>query len=78
MDEEKIERLINMYQALSPEIQYALLWVIEHWKIVDFLVQGEKVPEKEIEELIQKAMEKEDYLLVVILVYKRVYDINEF
>lgn len=76
MEEEKMERLINMYQALPAEIQYALLWVMEHWEIVDFWVQGEKVPEQETEELIQKAMEKEDYLMVVMLAYKRVCDIN--
>lgn len=76
MEEEKMKRLINMYQVLPAEIQYALLWVMEHWEIVDFLVQGDKVSEQEIEDLIQMAMEKEDYLMVVMLVYKRVYDIN--
>ena len=49
---------------------------MEQNEIVDYLVQGEKIPKKEIEEFIQKAMEKKDYLMVVMLIYKRVYDMN--
>lgn len=76
MDEEKIKRMINIYQELPAEIQYAVLWIMEHNEIVDSLVKGKKAPEKEIEDLIQIAIEKEDYLMVVMLAYKRVYDIN--
>lgn len=74
MDEEIIESLIRLYQSLPPEIQFAVLWLLEHNEIVDYLMQGEKVTEKEIEDLIQKAVEEKNYLRVVILVYKRVYD----
>lgn len=76
MDEEKIKSLIGIFQELPQGMQSAVLWIIEHNEIVDYLVQGEKVPEKEIEDLIQKAIEKNDYLMVVMLVYKRVYDMN--
>lgn len=76
MDEEKIKSLLSMYQTLPPEIQNAVLWIIEHNEVVDYLAQGEKVPEKEMEDLIQKAIEKKDYLMVAMLVYKRVYDTN--
>lgn len=38
------------------------------------MAQGESVPEKEMEDLIQKAIEKKDYLMVAMLVYKRVYE----
>lgn len=74
MDVEKIENLIKLYQALPPEIQFAVLWLMEHNEFVDYLLQGEKVTEKEIEDLIRKSVEAEDYLMVVVLVYKRVYD----
>lgn len=76
MDEEKNKSLISMYQTLPPEIQNAVLWIIEHNEVVDYLAQGEKVPEKEMEDLMQKAIEKKDYLMVAMLVYKRVYDMN--
>ena len=76
MDEEKNDNMISLYQVLPPEIQCAVLWIIEHNEIVDYLVQGEKVPTQEIENFIQKALEKKDYLMVVILIYKRVYDMN--
>lgn len=74
MDVEKIENLIKLIQALPPEIQFAVLWLMEHNEFVDYLLQGEKVTEKEIEDLIRKSVEAEDYLMVVMLVYKRVYD----
>lgn len=76
MDEEKIKSLLSMYHTLPPEIQNAVLWIIGHNEVVDYLAQGEKVPEKEMEDLIQKAIEKKDYLMVAMLVYKRVYDMN--
>lgn len=76
MDEEKNKSLLSMYHTLPPEIQNAVLWIIEHNEVVDYLAQGESVPEKEMEDLIQKAIEKKDYLMVAMLVYKRIYDMN--
>ena len=76
MDEEKIKSLLSIYQTFPLEIQNAVLWIIEHNEVVDYLAQGESVPEKEMEDLIQKAIEKKDYLMVAMLVYKRVYDLN--
>lgn len=76
MDKEKIDRLVSLYQELPQEIQSAVIWIMEHNEIVDYLVQGEKIPKKEIEEFIQNAMEKKDYLMVVMLIYKRVYDMD--
>lgn len=76
MDEEQNKSLMSIYQSLPSEIQCAVLCIIEHYEIVDFLVQGEKVPEKEIEGFIRKAMEKKDYLMAAVLVYKKVYEIN--
>ena len=76
MDKEKNDRLVSLYRELPQEIQSAVLWIMERNEIVDYLVQGEKIPQKEIEEFIQKAMEKKDYLMVVMLIYKRVYDMN--
>ena len=76
MDEEKIRNLISIYQGLPPEMQNAVLWILEHIDLVDYLAQGEETPEYKIEDLIQKAIEKKDYLMVAMLVYKRVYDLN--
>ena len=76
MDKEKNDRLVSLYRELPQEIQSAVLWIMEQNEIVDYLVQGEKIPKKEIEEIIQKAMEKKDYLMVVMLIYKGVYDMN--
>lgn len=76
MDKEKNDRLVSLYRELPQEIQSAVLWIMEQNEIVDYLVQGEKVPTQEIEDFIQKALEKKDYLMVVILIYKRVYDMN--
>lgn len=76
MDEEKNERMVSLYRELPLEIQCAILWIIEHNEIVDYLIQGDNVPTQEIEDFIQKALEKKDYLMVVILIYKRVYDMN--
>ena len=39
MDEEIIESLIRLYQSLPPEIQFAVLWLLEHNEIVDYLMQ---------------------------------------
>lgn len=77
MDEEKSWSLLSIYQTLPPEIQNAVLWIIEHNEVVDYLAQREKVQEKEMDDLIQKAIEKKDYLMVAMLVYKRVYDMND-
>ena len=30
MDEEKNDNMISLYQVLPPEIQCAVLWIIEH------------------------------------------------
>ncbi len=77
MDEEKIISLVSIYQELPQEMQCAVLWILEHIDIVDYLAQGEDTQEREIEDLIQKAIEKKDYLMVAMLVYKRVYDMNK-
>lgn len=76
MEEEKCRKLVEIYKTLPLEIQSAILWLMDHMDIVDYLVQGEKAPVKEIEDLIHKAIDKDDYLMVVILVYKRMFDIN--
>ena len=76
MDEEKIKSLISIYQELPQEMQCAVLWILEHIDIVDYLAQGEETAKNEIEDLTQRAIDKKDYLMVAMLVYKRVYDLN--
>lgn len=76
MDEENCRKLVEIYKTLPLEIQSAMLWLMDHMEVVDCLVQGEKAPVKEIENLIHKAIDKDNYLMVVILVYKRIFDMN--
>ena len=37
MDKEKIDRLVSLYKELPQEIQSAVIWIMEHNEIVDYL-----------------------------------------
>lgn len=74
MNEMNIAKMMDKIKELPEEMQRSFCWVIKHIEIVDELVQGEKLSQKEMKELIQNALEREDYIMILILLYKESYD----
>lgn len=73
MDNKKKD-ILEMIENLSPEWREAAIWIIENIEIVEMLTQGEKIPKSQLEEIKRNAMERNDYILVTICVYKSILD----
>ena len=71
---ELIQDLIEKVNQLPPEIQTAFWWIVENLDFVNELCKGEKMQENIIDDLAQKALEKEDYLLFLLIQYKKIKD----
>lgn len=74
MNKQEIEAMKEAIMRMPEDIQNTVYWVIKHLDIIDYVVQGEKLSQAEIEELTKKAMEKNNVTLLAILLYKQAYD----
>lgn len=74
MNKQEIEAMKEAIMRMPEDIQNTVYWVIKHLDIIDYVVQGEKLSQAEIEELTKKAMEKNNLTLLAILLYKQAYD----
>ena len=71
---EKQNDILDELEKQSPEWKEAVTWVREHINIVDWLSRGEEAPKEELEEIKRAAIEKKDYVLAAICIYKEKID----
>jgi len=66
-----IEYIMKQIRSLSEMEQKAICWLIRNIEIADHLTKGEKISEMEIRRLMQAAIEKDDYTLLALVLYKK-------
>lgn len=75
--EQRIEALEKLIKALPEAMQNAICWMIENIDIVNQLAEGEAMTEMEVEQFTQSAIEKKDYLMLALVLYKQIKDRDE-
>jgi len=68
------EDILGVFENMSPEWREAAAWIRKHINIVDWLAKGEEAPGDELEEIKRNAIEKKDYVLAAICMYKELID----
>lgn len=75
--EKGIKFIMEQSETLPDEAQRAISWLIKNIDIVDELTKNEKLTKEEIATLIQNALEKKDYISLVMVLYKQNRDQTE-
>lgn len=69
--EQRLKYIKERMEALPSEVQRAIGWIIENIDLVNEMSQGEKLTKEEIAMLTQMALDKNDYILLAIVLYKQ-------
>lgn len=72
--EQRIKALQEQIEALPEAMQKAIFWMIGNMDVVDQLAEGEPLTDDEVKQYTQKAIEKEDYCLLALVLYKQSKD----
>lgn len=72
--EQMIKDIEKQIKTLPDKAQQAIFWIVKNIETVSLLTQGEKLTEQEADTFIQKAREKEDYIMLAMILYKRAKD----
>lgn len=75
--EQRIEALEKSIKALPEAMQKAICWMIKNIDIVEQLAEGEVMTEIDVEQFTQSAIEKKDYLMLALVLYKQIKDRDE-
>ena len=77
-EEEKLaEDILREIASLSREKQRAVGWLIKNIDIAEQLAGGEALTKAQVEELTRWAQENNDYILLILVLYKQMKDHNE-
>ena len=78
MDEnkQKIDQIEEKLKKMPKKAQRAILWMFANLDVADQLIEGEKLSETELRAIMEAALEKEDYLLLALTLYKQAKDQN--
>ena len=77
-EEEKLaEDILREIATLSREKQRAVGWLIKNIDIAEQLAGGEVLTKAQVEELTRWAQENNDYILLILVLYKQMKDHNE-
>lgn len=78
MDEnkQKIDQIEEELKKMPKKAQRAILWMFANLDVADQLIEGEKLSETELRAIMEAALEKEDYLLLALTLYKQAKDQN--
>ena len=68
------KEFLRRFQKLAPEWQRAIVWMIENEDLIAQFANDSTYTKDALEADLRTAMEKEDYLLATILLYKRISD----
>ena len=74
--EQLIEQFYEEYEMLTDEQKSAVCWFIENREIAEKLSKGKKIPDDEMENMIEIAMNKKDYIRLLLLKNKQKMDRN--
>lgn len=72
-----MKTLEKALQNLSEEKRQAIFWIIQHIQIVEWLTDGEKMPQAELQLWIQEAIHKKDNVLLALALYQKFKDQNK-
>lgn len=72
--DKRTEKFFGDFQSLSPEWQAVFVWMIQNIDLVDQLVDSPSYDLAELEADLKTALERRDFLLAGILLYKREAD----
>ena len=64
------------FSRLPEKAQRAVCWVLENKSMADQFARGKKLTDRAIQDMARKALEKEDYLLLALVCYKKWKDEN--
>lgn len=74
MEKQDIETIKENIMKMPADMQDSVCWVIKHMNLVHYMIRGDKLSQEEAKDLVQKSLEKEDYTLLAVLLYKEAYD----
>lgn len=72
--DESIQKFLEEYNQLVPDMQQATIWILNNIQFVKGLCRGDPIPEGQYEECMNAAIKKKDYLLVALLIFKKKMD----
>lgn len=72
--DDKIDEIRERLKSLPEGIQQAVLWLVTHMDFAEQMCNAEPITGKEMRCMITHAKEKEDDLLLVLLLYKQLLD----
>ncbi|WP_027400509.1 hypothetical protein [Anaerovorax odorimutans] len=72
--EQRIKQIEKLIRNLPYKAQQAVCWLVKNIETVDQFAQGEELTDQEIERLTEEACEKEDYIMLIMILYKQAKD----
>ena len=70
--------IILSYRELTPEMQKAILWLIDNIDYIRCLVKGDVIPHNKMSELQAKAREDNNFEFLALLMYKETVDSDRY
>ncbi|MDD3049252.1 MAG: hypothetical protein PHQ89_04685 [Bacilli bacterium] len=76
-DNDKLTKeLLGVYRELSPEYQQSFLWCIKNFEYIESLIKGDSIPIDKLNEGIEYAINHNDFILHILLLFKKVTSIK--
>lgn len=73
-DDQIVKAFEETIEALPQAMKNAIGWIMENIDIANQLAEGKKMSNEEVESLIKRAKEKNDYLMLGLVLYKQSKD----
>ena len=74
-DKEKgFEAVLTEINKMTEKAKQAVAWMLKNIELLDALCEGEKMTEEEIETCKNRALETEDYIMLIMVLYKQEQD----
>lgn len=69
--EKEIQETVKTIMQFPLEMQRAVLWLLENLDFVEEWTKMEVIPEDTLQELLEKAIAKKDYLMWLLLLWQK-------
>lgn len=70
------KEILEKFEELPVKMQISFTWFIENIETVERMCRISQISPEELRTQVQKALDEEDYLMYVLLVFKDIYDKN--
>lgn len=70
------KEILENFKELPLKMQISFTWFIENIETVERMCRISQISPEELRTQVQKALDEEDYLMYVLLVFKDIYDKN--